>query len=318
MGVIFAIKRGRRGQETYGRHHRTRVGVLVMATSLVVLSIPDLSLSWGFAADQLDSLNAPAGATQTAVRGQQTVISPPPPLTYPSGRCDSLIAGLPGLASQDRPPEVRFLGSSVQGRAIWAEYWGPANPATIVAIVGQVHGNECSPTLLVEQIRQSPPVDYGIWLIPTLNPDGYAAYSRQNANGVDLNADGGAVSQPETQALFNFIAAVRPILTVHVHSPNGFAGAYPTGAPLATRVCLSISALPSMSCSSGGAGSRADRSRWFLWQGLQAFGGESLLVELRAVSDAEVPTAQPRPPTMSIDSVRSDVVRILAILEAQL
>ena len=315
--MIFAVMREPRSRVTYCRHGRRTVGFIISA-ALVVLPLSGLGLGL---VRQLDFFDVPANATQVAVRGQQTVISPPPPpppLAYPSGPCDSLIPGLPGLSSELRAPDVRFLGSSVQGREIWAEYWGPPNPATSVVVVGQVHGNECSPAVLVEQIRQNPPVGYGIWLIPTLNPDGYAAYSRQNANGVDLNADGGAVSQPETQALFNIIAAVRPALTLHIHSPNGFVGAYPTGAQLATQLCLSISDLPSMRCASGGAGTRTERSRWFLWQGLQAFGGESLLVELRAVSDAEVPTAQPRPPTMSIGSVRSDAVRILAILEAHL
>ena len=290
------------------------LSVVVVVTSMATLSTQVTS----GAAEQLQVLENRATATEHAVRGRQTRVTPHPPIPYPAGRCDHLAPGLPGLSSTNHPSDYRLMGFSVQGREIWAEYWGPKTPASTVIVVGQIHGNECAPSLLVDQIRRNPPTSYGIWLIPTLNPDGYATYSRRNANGVDLNADGGAVSQPETQALFSFVRTVRPALTIHVHSPNGFVGAHPTGSPLATGLCASIGALPSLRCSFGGAGYRADRSRWFLWQGLQTYGGESLLIELRAVSSAEVPTARPRPPTLSVDAVRSEAARILAILDARL
>lgn len=281
-------------------------------------------LALGMGQDRIDAgldlpaLDLPVLGLHGAVRGEQVEINPPPPLPYPNGRCDSLAHGLPGLTSTARPAAFRSLGLSVQGRTIWAEYWGPEKPSTIVLVVGQVHGNECSPSLLVAEIRRNPPDSYGIWLIPTLNPDGYAAYSRRNANNADLNADGGNLSQPETRALHDFVTSIRPALTIHVHSPNGFVGAHPIGAPLATSLCNSIGTLPSLRCSSGGAGYRSSRSRWFLWQGLAALGGESMLVELRAVAHAEVPTARPRPATSSVEEVRHDAVRILQILEARL
>lgn len=239
---------------------------------------------------------------------------PPPPLPYPTGRCDSLAAGLPGLNSATPVLTHRLIGRSVLGRFIWAEYRGPDRPRATIVVVGQIHGNECAPTLLVEELRRNSPEGIGVWLIPTLNPDGYAAYSRRNHNVVDLNADGGLVSQPETKALFDFVASVRPSLTIHVHAPNGFAGTHPNGAPVASRLCLAISSRTGIRCSGGGAGVRFDRSRWFLWQGLQSFGGESLLVELHAVSDAEVPTARPRPPTRTVDQVRAEARSIVAVL----
>jgi len=208
-----------------------------------------------------------------------------------------------------------MIGRSVEGRPIVAEYWGPDRPRNTIVVVAQIHGNECSPTLFVDAVRRTPPVGYGMWLVPTLNPDGYAAYERRNANSVDLNADGGRFTQPESQALYQLVSQVRPVLTLHLHSPNGFAGAHPTGAALATGACRLVAGRTPIRCSEGGAGYRADRSRWFLWQGLQQLGGESLLIELFAVSDAEVPTARPRPPTRSVAEVGDHVAEILRLLE---
>lgn len=267
--------------------------------------------------------------TPLTILGQYSVSCAPPPVgPYPTGQCDTLTAGLPGLNSSVTPTNTRQIGTSVQSRAIHAEYWGQSNAAKVVIVIAQVHGNECAPSLVTEAIRQSPPSDYGIWLIPTLNPDGYAAYTRANANGVDLNADGYYRSQPETQALMAFTAEVRPVLSVHVHSPNGFAGWYGTGtyqpgnpvgsgAPLSSRIARDVAAAAGLSYS--GAGSRTG-TNWFLWQGQRAVwpSQESVLVELHAISNSEVPNANPRPATRSVATVRSEAQALLTAIDAAL
>jgi hypothetical protein len=269
----------------------------------------------------LEGITTPALVSATAVRGPQVVLRPPPPTPppeppYPTGACDSLAPGLPGLAGSGGAGAYHTIGTSVQGRLIVAEYWGPADASKLVVVVGQIHGNECSPTLFSEGVRRrSPSSGIGIWLIPTINPDGYAAHTRQNANKVDLNADGGAFSQPETRALRDFIALVEPVLTIHIHSPNGFVGTWPSRpATSAHGICRSIAVDAGLRCA-GSSGSRSERSRWFVWQGLQDLGGESLLIELHAVSDAEVPFARPRPATSSVGAISTEVEQILAVLE---
>lgn len=115
------------------------------------------------------------------------------------------------------------IGRSLLDRPIWAEHWGStAGPQVLV--VGQVHGNECSPAWFVRAIRSAPPTSYGIWLVPTLNPDGLADHNRRNAGDVDINRDGRRLEAPETRALVEFTRTVRPTMSIHVHSPLQWVG----------------------------------------------------------------------------------------------
>lgn len=287
---------------------RRSVGAAVVLGAVLLVSAPILGVGTG------EGIEQSASATATGRRGTSVQLAPPP-LAYPSGFCDRIAPDLPGL-NRRVPAQLRRIGTSVQGRPIWAEYWGPPAPASVVVIVAQVHGDECSPTLVTDEVRTRPPARRGVWLVPTLNPDGYANHQRRNANQVDLNADGWNVSQPETAALMSLIADVRPELTIHIHSPNGFAGAYsPFGPGRASALCRALALQTAITCSGGGAGTRSDRSRWFLWQGQARFGGESLLVELHAVADSEVPLARPRPPTRSVAQVRGEARVIVDLLD---
>ena len=237
---------------------------------------------------------------------------------YPTSPCDRIVAGAEGL-SGPTPIQFRQIGSSVLGRPIWAEYWGPAEPERVIVMVSQVHGNECAPQRMVRAVRTTELRHVGIWLIPSLNPDGAAIGSRLNANGIDLNADGWARRQPETRALMAFSAQIHPDLTVHVHSPNGGTGWF--GDSAATAAALTIAVETSRDCGApmtfDVAGERTDPATWFLWQGLAASGASpsSLLIELHAIADSEVPDAFPRPPTQSLGTVDCESRRILDVLD---
>ena len=59
-------------------------------------------------------------------------------------------------------------------------------PPTLV--VGVIHGSEPAGLAVIAQLRRLPlPPHVHLWLVPAANPDGLAAGTRQNADGVDLN-----------------------------------------------------------------------------------------------------------------------------------
>lgn len=129
---------------------------------------------------------------------------------------------------------VESIGTSVQGRAI--ESWSRRveQPSRRVVVIGAVHGNEpVSPPTVRALVEVAYPDDMAVWLVPTLNPDGVAAGTRWNANGVDLNRnfpwgwrsdDGGpaALSEPEARAAVDLLNRVRPDVVVWVHQPYGY------------------------------------------------------------------------------------------------
>lgn len=222
----------------------------------------------------------------------------------PLGGCDTLGGGAIGYRNSTgkRANEYRRLGESVQGREIWAEHWGPKSGPQLL-LIAQTHGDECAPAFLVREIRLSPPRRYGVWIVPTINPDGLVAMTRLNANKVDLNRDGLRQTQPETRALISFTKAVKPALSIHLHSPYAWVGWYNGSTALETAKKLSAAAgwgYPPKAGDSPGVPGEA-----FLWQGQAKAlpGHQSVLVEFPAISKNESPKP-PRPEQKKYISVK--------------
>jgi protein MpaA len=134
-----------------------------------------------------------------------------------------------------RKPRSRtvLLGRSYDGRPIFLVRVGdPDGPRVLV--FGCIHGNEpagIAIALALEHVQTSDDV----WIVPDLNPDGVAAGTRQNARGVDLNANwssewqsggvpwnvyyGGSrpFSERETRIARNVIVRAHPRLTIWYH-----------------------------------------------------------------------------------------------------
>jgi len=141
-----------------------------------------------------------------------------------------------GIAAA-QPQSGLVVGHSVKGRAIVAyERGDPSAPATLV--VGVIHGTEQAGLAVIRRLRTMPlPAGVHLWLIPTVNPDGLAADTRQNAHGVDLNRNfplhwarlghrgdqqysgPAALSEPESRLAYELITRVQPALTIWFHQP---------------------------------------------------------------------------------------------------
>jgi protein MpaA len=126
------------------------------------------------------------------------------------------------------------IGHSVRGRAIVARVLGAETASRKILLVGCIHGDECAGrAILAAAPAARVPSGVQLWLVPTLNPDGAAAHTRQNADGVDLNRNfpyrwrpgGGPVyyagprplSEPESRAAARLIARIRPSVTIYYH-----------------------------------------------------------------------------------------------------
>jgi murein peptide amidase A len=139
----------------------------------------------------------------------------------------------PGAEAGPIPRVVR-IGRSVDGRPITARVVGATGAARRILVVGCIHGNECAGLRIVHALtRATPPRGVQLWLVGELNPDGTAAGTRQNADGVDLNRNfpyqwqsvsdptyySGAhpLSEPESRAAVKLIREIRPAVTIWYH-----------------------------------------------------------------------------------------------------
>ena len=233
-------------------------------------------------------------------------------LDTPVGTCDTIAPGAIGYRNETGRLADQYLtiGTSSSGRPIWAEHWGATTGAQVL-VLGQVHGDECAPAWFVQAIRSSPPTDFGLWLVPTMNPDGLTAHTRTTAQGVDPNRDGFRLETPEARAVIDFTATIRPVLSLHLHSPYRWVGAHNEG--IARTVAQAMS-----DAAGWGTAYRAGRVRngdlAFLWEGQERVlpGHPSVLVEFPAVTEAESPNP-PKPEEKDITSV-DDVARTAVLM----
>lgn len=116
------------------------------------------------------------------------------------------------------------IGTSVDQRPIYALTIGQGERRVLAW--SQMHGNESTSTkALIDLIGYLETSPHGkdilsrltLKVILQLNPDGAHAYTRVNANGVDLNRDAVAQTQPETQALMALFKTFKPDFCFNLH-----------------------------------------------------------------------------------------------------
>jgi protein MpaA len=103
-----------------------------------------------------------------------------------------------------------------------------------VLVFGCIHGTECAGIPIARALEHSR-AHVDLWIVPNLNPDGYARGTRQNGRGVDLNANWSSqwhgagrrwdvfypgprpFSERETRIARSLILRIRPKATIWFH-----------------------------------------------------------------------------------------------------
>ncbi len=129
-----------------------------------------------------------------------------------------------GRSVRDRPIECRILGEG----------------ADVTFILATIHGNESAGTALLGSLERHladrPHLlrTRRVVLMPVANPDGYAADTRHNIRGIDLNRNFPAANfdgnrrhgerplcEPESRAIQKVLEAYKPARIVSIHQPIG-------------------------------------------------------------------------------------------------
>ncbi len=124
-----------------------------------------------------------------------------------------------------RNVEVKIVGKSVLDLPIRSTVIGTGLKK--IFMWSQMHGNESTTTKavldLINYLNSDHPKAEAvlksctIMIIPILNPDGAAAFTRVNANAVDLNRDAQQRTQPESKVLRSVFEAFQPDYCFNLH-----------------------------------------------------------------------------------------------------
>lgn len=161
---------------------------------------------------------------------------------------DTAVAGLdkpaiyyadiePHLKSAAKHPSVTLkqIGTSFQGQALNSLKIG-TGPIKVM-MWSQMHGDENTATAALMDFLSFITADENAqWLeswqqkvtlliIPMVNPDGAAAQTRHNAQGIDLNRDAKALRTKEGQILMTAADEFKPDFGFNLHDQNAYYGA---------------------------------------------------------------------------------------------
>jgi protein MpaA len=170
-----------------------------------------------------------------------------------------------------------LLGRSTEGRAIQAVRLGDRDSPRKALVVGVVHGSEAAGLRVTSALRRRAGIEgVDLWVVDSVNPDGLARGTRQNARGVDLNRNfprrwrhssrrspyysgSRAASERESRVVMRWIERIRPAVTVWYHQPWGAVLTPCSGPAPVQRRYARLAGFPT-SCR--GAGLRGTATGW--------------------------------------------------------
>ena len=145
----------------------------------------------------------------------------------------------PLLSDLSKDFEVSVIGMSVKEKPIHAVKIGAGKIK--IFMWSQMHGNEATTTKALFDLFNFLKSDHAVandfkkvftvLCIPILNPDGAEAYTRVNANDVDLNRDSVDLTQPESQLLRATFESFQPDFCYNLHDQRTIFAAGDTGNP---------------------------------------------------------------------------------------
>ena len=156
-----------------------------------------------------------------------------------SGRYVTLEDIEPILKQWNTIQQLKVEGNSLLQKPIYSYTIGSGK--TKILLWSQMHGNESTTTkalldllLFLNSGTKQALVflsHFTLLCFPILNPDGALAYTRENANGIDLNRDAQNLSQPESQILRKAFDRFSPHYCFNLHDQRTIFGAGNTGKP---------------------------------------------------------------------------------------
>ena len=149
-----------------------------------------------------------------------------------NGRFITLNAIEPLLLRFNSDNQVQIIGQSVLGKPIYKYEIGTGK--TRVLLWSQMHGNESTTTKALfdflnllngnSDLAKNLLSEFTFCCLPMLNPDGAFLYTRENANGIDLNRDAQNLTQPESKLLRSTFESFKPDFCYNLHDQRTIYG----------------------------------------------------------------------------------------------
>lgn len=124
--------------------------------------------------------------------------------------------------------KVKELSKSVEGKMIQHIVWGKGS--TKVMLWSQMHGDEATGTMalfdLVNFLQSTYPLvnilneNCQLLILPMVNPDGAAIFTRRNAQQIDINRDYLQLKSPEARVLKSCRDKFKPEFGFNLHDQN--------------------------------------------------------------------------------------------------